>query len=496
MGKHSKPRRSWGPYVTTGIALEAVAVFGFAYATDSHVSPPNLLAATIFVDGTKSITGNEEGVPFFRMADSFQGGYRQPVADDNVFVEYPRSLGPLTGLGDPTYDVSEGLATDGIVEAVKAAKADPNYQGETIYVVGYSQGAGAAANAIPILEEQGLNDDVVFVLASNPRRNDGGILTRLPAGVYVPILGVSFGGGTTPTDADTKVLQVTKQYDGVADSPDYVFNIASDLNAVLGFYYLHSGYYKDVPLVDPTNPPAGAIVSTSSDGTITDVLLVAPDGELPLTMPLLQLGVPKDVVVALDPFLRSVIETGYSRPVGEGAYPTEPVPFQLVPPPDQWISDTQSVAAGATETVGRLAALGQPAVPGLAGAGGNQALLREGASVPLIQQPQAPEDVTPPFEDRPILTPLRDALGIGTGPNKVEPPKAPSGGWKPGDLVRSVLPARPGPQSSMAAGGTAPNALSSLQKTLGSLPNPFKPKSGADDPNPTGGTAGSSTPSS
>jgi predicted esterase len=151
VGKHSKPRRSWGPYVTTGIALEAVAVFGFAYATDSHVSPPNLLAATIFVDGTKSITGNEEGVPFFRMADSFRGGYRQPVADDNVFVEYPRSLGPLTGLGDPTYDVSEGLATDGIVKAVKAAKADPNYQGETIYVVGYSQGAGAAANAIPIL---------------------------------------------------------------------------------------------------------------------------------------------------------------------------------------------------------------------------------------------------------------------------------------------------------------------------------------------------------
>jgi hypothetical protein len=47
LGKHSKPRRSSGPCVTTGIALEAAATFGFAYATDSHVSPPNLLAATI-----------------------------------------------------------------------------------------------------------------------------------------------------------------------------------------------------------------------------------------------------------------------------------------------------------------------------------------------------------------------------------------------------------------------------------------------------------------
>ena len=84
--------------------------------------------------------------------------------------------------------------------------------------------------------------------------------------------------------------------------------------------------------------------------------------------------------------------------------------------------------------------------------------------------------MTPPVEDRPIATPLRDALGIGTGPNKVEPPKAPLGGWKPGDLVRSVLHAGPGPQSSTAARGTAPNPLSSLQKTLSSLPNPFKPK--------------------
>jgi PE-PPE domain len=552
LGKHCKPAtKKWGRYVTTGVALEAATLLAFAYATDSHVPGASLLAQTsIFVDGTKSITGNEEGVPFFRMADSFKGGYTQPVADDNVFIEYPRSLGPLTGLGDPTYDDSEGLATDEIVKAVAKARAENPNPNDTIYVVAYSQGAGAAANAIPILEQMGLNENVQFVLASNPRRNDGGILTRLPAGVYVPVLGVSFGGGTTPTDPDTKVLQVTKQYDGVADAPDYIFNVAADANALLGFYYLHSGYYKDVPLVDPANPPAGAIVSTSPDGTITDVLLVAPEGELPLTMPLLALGVPKDVVVALDPFLRSIIETGYSRPVGEGAYPTEPVPFQLVPPPDRWTSDAQSVAAGLTETLRRLAALGQPTVPGLAGAGGNQALLREGSSVPLIQQPQAPEDVTPPVEDRPILTPLRYALGqptvpglagaggnqallrvgfsvpliqqpqapedvtppvedrpiltplrdalvIGTGPNKVEPPKAPLGGWKPGALVRSIRPARPGPQSSTTAGGTAPNPLSSLQKALSSLPNPFKPKSGADDPNPTGVTAGSSsTPSS
>lgn len=43
----------------------------------------------------------------------------------------------MTGLGDPTYDVSEADATAKTVQAVRDAKAD--YQpGDTIYVVGYS----------------------------------------------------------------------------------------------------------------------------------------------------------------------------------------------------------------------------------------------------------------------------------------------------------------------------------------------------------------------
>jgi hypothetical protein len=48
---------------------------------------------------------------------------------------------------------------------------------------------------------------------------------------------------------------------------------------------------------------------------------------LPLTMPLLLLGLPPSLVSAMDPFLRSVIETGYNRPDPNvaGSYPSEPV---------------------------------------------------------------------------------------------------------------------------------------------------------------------------
>lgn len=439
MGKHTKTRRSWGPCVTTGIALEAVAIVGFAYATDSHVSPPNLLAATIFVDGTKPITGSEEGVPFFRMADSFQGAYDLP-GFDKVFIEYPRSLGPLTGLGDPTYDESEADAAAKIVAAVRQARQD-DATGK-IYVVGYSQGSGAAVKAIDELENSGFDtENVEFVLAANPRRNDGGILTRLPKGVYLPVFGVTFGDGTTPES--TKVLQVTKQYDGVADSPAYVFNVVSDLNAVMGFYYLHSGYYKDV---DPNDP--NAIVTTSADGNVTDKLIPAPVGQLPLTMPLLQLGVPPTLVAAMDPFLRAVIETGYNRPdpTVAGSYPSEPVPFQLVPPPQRWLPDVLSVAAGAAQSVQLLTGALQP----------NSIVNNDVSSLAARSDPPAVTQSAPAVEEK--SEPALDKPTTGTGPNKFQPvPKAKTG-WRPGDLLRQVFRPKPKPKPSADQQDTAPSS--------------------------------------
>jgi hypothetical protein len=503
LGKHRKPaKKKWGPYLTTGVALEAAVLFAFAYAADSHVPGANLLATSIFVDGTKTILGTEEGVPFYRMADSFKGGY-SGVGYNEKFVEYPRSFGPLTGLGDPTYDASEAEATANTVAAVRQAKRDPGYRaGDPIYIVGYSQGAGAAANAIPELEtDEFAEDNIQFVLASNPRRNDGGILTRLPAGVYVPVIGVSFGGGTSPTDPDTKVLQVTKQYDGVADSPDYVVNVVAGANAVLGFHSLHSGYYKDVEridpeTIDPENPPEGMIVSTSPDGTVTDVVLAAPEGQLPLTMPLRQLGVPEDVVIALDPFLRSVIETGYDRPVGPGAYPDDPVPFRLAPPPDRWLSDVQSVAAGAAETTQRLATLQQPTTSYLADAPSNKAPAPERSPEPLAGQLPEPSGakLAVPRDDidkRPAtspLSPLRDAPDIGTGPNKVAPPKRSAGTWQPGDLVRSALTLDRNMPGSAVEHTNAPDPLGALRKSLSSLPEPVGTKPSPEED-------GSSSPS-
>ena len=290
-------------------------------------------------------------------------------------------------------------------------------------------------------------ENIEFVLAANPRRNDGGILARLPKGVYLPVFGVTFGDGTTPES--TKTVQVTKAYDGVGDSPAYIFNIASDLNAVMGFYYLHPGYYKDVDPNDPT-----AIVTTSADGNITDKLIPAPVGELPLTMPLLQLGVPPTLVAALDPFLRSVIETGYNRPDPNvaGSYPSEPVPFQLVPPPQRWLPDILSVAEGAAQSVQLLSGALQP-----------NSLVNNKVSTLAVAQPDPPSVARSALagDDKPVVEekksePAPDKPTEGTGPNKVEPATKAKTGWRPGDLLRQLFP----PKSKPATGqqGTAPSA--------------------------------------
>lgn len=354
MSKHRRRANKFAPYLTTGLALEAVALLAFAHATNGQVMAIDLAATSIFIDGTKSVIGNDEDDAPDRMKDSF-GGYF--TDESRSFIDYPKALGVLTGLNDPGYDDSEAVATSTTVQAIKDAQQQN--PGQPVYVVGYSQGAGAASKARDALASDPTYtfdpDDVTFVFASNPRRNDGGILARLPRGVYVPLLGVSFGDGTGPQGA--KVLQVTKQYDGVSDSPDYVFNVVADANAILGFSYLHPGNYANVDPAEfdgiaPDN--SDVIIRSNSSGTVTDVMIKAPDGELPLTMPLLSLGIPPSVVAALDPVLRAVIETGYQR---EDVYPDQPVPFRLVPPPSNWLADTESIAEGAVESAGRFTAL-------------------------------------------------------------------------------------------------------------------------------------------
>lgn len=117
-----------------------------------------------------------------------------------------------------------------------------NTLGNSVVVFGYSQSAAIATNEINALMAMGAPHagQLSFVLASNPNAPDGGILARFP-GFYIPFLDVPFTGATPP-NSPYPTSMYTIQYDGVANAPQYPLHVLSDLNALMGYFYLHPTY--------------------------------------------------------------------------------------------------------------------------------------------------------------------------------------------------------------------------------------------------------------
>ncbi|MDT5133822.1 MAG: hypothetical protein QOE41_3133 [Mycobacterium sp.] len=311
----------------------------------------------IFIDGNNYPNHSE------RMAGQLSGQYQYqacsaagcvplatplPQSDPNApkyyFINntsvYPGTLGLYNGLGAPSGDVS-------IADGQAALHNQITSSQTPVTVVGYSEGAVAASHEVSAV---GPGKNVSFVLIADAERPNGGLLARMPAGTYIPLLGITGGSATSSTGAP--VVMVTQQYDGVADAPAYPLNVVADANAVLGFVYLHSNYYT----VDPNG--SGTVVTQSAN--MTDILVLAPVGELPILMPLAQAGVPQPILVALDPAFRAVIETGYAR----SSDPSQQVRFALLPPVSALPGDATGVVVGFVTTAQQLPGAMVASVPG------------------------------------------------------------------------------------------------------------------------------------
>ncbi len=419
MSKHRKSKRN-----RIARAAAVVAATGSA----ALVTAPLAFAAAptvVYVDGTKPIIPGSSGEG---AADLFGGAYNLP-GWNKVTVSYPRSFGVLTGTNDPGYDQSVATGQANTVAAIKQARA--NNPGMPIIVVSVSQGADAASRANAQLEAEGFDtSNVFFVMAGNPDRADGGILTRFPGpGVYVPGVGITLGGQAATSSSGAQIVQVTRQYDGIADAPKYWLNPVADLNAVVGAYYLHGTYSQVIPN-DPT-----AIVSTTPDGKVIDVLI--PTKTVPLLMLAEDLGLPKPVAEALDPITRAIIETGYGpRPSGPGTYPTEAVTATLLPPPSEWAWDAQTVAQGAVQTGQAFANLANP------GSAGTLV-----PSVPSITN--APAVSPAPTQGQSLVSTVTEPLK--TTHNSVQNVLRPSLSFSPGGSSPSVGSGSPGGSNPVGA---------------------------------------------
>lgn len=309
----------------------------------------------IFVQGTNDVNPlhprNPAAVQF---AELFHGSLNT-AGNTVVLLNYPATLGLLSwltqGVGSPTVNESVAVGVQNLDASIKAARA-ANPTGQ-IDVVGLSQGSIVGSQEASSLPAQGYDTSgIIFTLAGNPDRPNGGLTTRLPFPVTIP--GVLTVGGTVlatpPPSTGVQVVDVTNQFDPFADAPAYLLNPVAVANWLVALAGALAGPSR-VPLLSnqhgyastsPTDPTA--IVTTS--GNLTDVLIPSSVGQLPLTQPLLIIGVPQAYVVALDPFLRAVIMTAYPPNID----PAQRVTFQLLPPVSAWGPDVASIAAGAAET--------------------------------------------------------------------------------------------------------------------------------------------------
>jgi len=313
-------------------------------------------------------------------------------------------LWKLSGLFDLTFDqsVQAGVAD---LEAAMAEHGNDN-----LVIYGYSQGAVVANVEKRRLAQQYPDGtdapDVDFVLGGDPNLPNGGFLARFP-GLYIPILDFSFNGPAA-TDTQFDTVEINRQYDFMSDFPLYPINVIADLNALLGFFYVHI-YPFDVSLAPD------ASTSPAYQGTHGDTSYYFFQTEhLPLFHQLRMLGVPESLIDVVEPFFRVIVELGYDRSIP----PWEPTPARLIPTLDPATVATDLVDAVGEGINNAAALVGSPPLPSI------PAPVTLAAPGTETAKADIPPQVT--SKDTPTQTEQMTSTGAATGTQQMSMDMAPS----------------------------------------------------------------------
>jgi PE-PPE domain len=274
-----------------------------------------LTAAFAFADDTALIMGGS-GIPippavYVQAVNDLYLNCDAPTCTLDPLAT-PEGLYPIVGVKELTYDTSVAQGVSILNSAIQGQLAD----GNDVTVFGYSQ-----SSTISSLEMEdilngsaGINpspDQLNFVLTGDPNNPNGGMLERFdfPPGSNpsIPSLGLTFDGATPVTEYPTDIY--TAEYDAIGDFPRYPIDLLSDLNAVLGFLFVHTQY------PDLTNLGSAVEVPTSAgyDGATTYYMI--PTDDLPLLDPLRSIpGVGPVLSDLLQPDLEVLVNLGYGDP--------------------------------------------------------------------------------------------------------------------------------------------------------------------------------------
>jgi hypothetical protein len=298
-------------------------------AIGSLVGAAAVLAAAPLAHAETRLTANGAGPLYFPpIVDAFLGDVVSPLsppAADGVFTpaQY-EAFSPLIGAGwfpgtSPEvvpYPASLGLASLSLAapsgdQAVAIGQANLNadiiadtQKGQPVVIAGLSEGTLVLdAEEVYLASDPDAPpaDELTFIEFGDPQR--GLADTYLPVGFTVPILGYT----TTATpDSQYNTIVVYNEYDGFGNPPDRPWDLLADVNALFGTVYGHNSSAVSVP--------ADAVLvsqTTDSRGGVTTTYMI-PDPELPMLLPLSELGVPASVIDPVNAVLTPIVNAGYS----------------------------------------------------------------------------------------------------------------------------------------------------------------------------------------
>jgi hypothetical protein len=268
----------------------------------------------------------------------FPGAIPMGLFTPEMFWPVTPQLGaPFSTFGQ---SVTQGVAL--LNAAINTANFSP---GNNVVVFGYSQSATIATNEINALMAMGSPNagQLSFVLVGNPNNPNGGLLERF-TGFYIPALDVAFNGATPPNSPYATTIY-TIQYDGIADAPQYPLNILSDVNAFMGYFFVHGTY----PMMTPDQVANAVALPTSPGYTGNTQYFMLMTQDLPLLDPIRDIpyaGPP--IADIFQPDLRVLVDMGYSDYGPGQSYANIPTPAGLfsIPNPFTIIPD---LALGAVQ---------------------------------------------------------------------------------------------------------------------------------------------------
>jgi hypothetical protein len=263
----------------------------------------------------------------------------------NVFQQFtPEQFWPVTPqLGGLTLGQSVAQGVSLLDSGIKAQLT----LGNNVVVFGYSQSALVATDEIRALMAMGsgapTSSQLSFVLTGDPNNPDGGLLERF-TGFYIPFLDVAFNGATPPNSPYPTAIY-TVQYDGIADAPQYPLNVVSDLNAFLGYFYVHGTY----PTLTATQVAGAVPLPTSPGYTGSTQYYMVMTQDLPLINFIRAIpyaGPP--IADIFQPDLRVIVDLGYGDIGPTGGYANLPTPGALIAIPNP-ITVTADLIIGAVQ---------------------------------------------------------------------------------------------------------------------------------------------------